>query len=919
MMLICNTRLTVMNVMARFTGSCHGTYIWLMSGISRCFINGQFLEGWLLVRIMKWKAVQVVEMSLEMGVTTSEVEEKLKGSQLENVHLSVYRFNTIPAVTISNGDLNQNVMEMDKEEDLTHQNTVGNDNDEADGSSICGLRRTRGVKVTAKYILPLECEKMEISHPTDTTDCSYLQSTTGHVEPPASPPLQKPKTQEQKGGKNEHFPTEVNVKENPLGKTEEVHKDDEAGRTVVERKAEKPEETQISSKRNQPLGTEPESKEENCRGLDTVSMEDKSGVTETTSNEDKCGRTEDEEKDDKLYATEKETKGNKGIKVKIQEKGTEESFTLGSGVSKHTLQELKNLLRNSPLLGNRAKYTGKPSRTSSHISLPKSSEKAVDKQGRSVKSFLLHFGGETQRLPTIDNHLAGLPSKSLLVHSSVGSDQQHSEGSDMEHPIMRQTPAYKNTGSTPGIKFNPSPDQTGQSRDPDVNNPGSQHPLRLVSLTEHIKQQMARDNIQFVRFEATDLHGVSRSKSIPSRFFHEKAIYGVSMPRGYLELTLNPKDSEVDHISATNFNCDILLSPDLSTFRVLPWIEQTARVICDSFTVLGTPLLTAPRHIAKQQLSHLQNNGFSLHSAFTYEFCIYGVAEIVNSKLISFPAASILNNHDQSFIQELIEGMYHAGANIESFSSSTGPGQMEICFHPEFGIGVADSAFTFRTGIKEVAKKYNYIASFFTENGFYNSGILSHSLWDFSGQKNLFSVDRGVQALTDIGKNWLAGLLEHSAALSCLMVPAVSCRKRYSKYGKESKDFVTAKWAFNDNSCAFNIKCHDGKGTQIENKLGSATANPYLVLAATIAAGLDGVKRKLSFQDVSEEKQSTAQWKPAAIPLKLEDALVALEEDLCLREALGDTFIRYFVAMKHYELETEETDAERNKFLEYFI
>ncbi|KAM9156382.1 lengsin [Pangshura tecta] len=721
---------------------------------------------------------------------------------------------------------------MDKEEELTHQKTVGNDYDEADGGSICGLRRTRGVKVTAKYSLPLECEKMEISHPTNTPDDSFLQRATSHVEPPASTSFQKrsnfPNTQDQKGGGNGSFPIEISVQENILRKTE-VHKDDEGGRRMVERKMEMPEGIQTSSKGNQPLGTEPESKEEKSGGSDVASREDKSGVTQTESNEDKCAGTEDEEED----ATEKENKG------------------------------------------------------------------------------------ENRKLHCIDNYVAGLPN--LLVHSSAGSDQQQSEGSNMEHPSRRQPPAYKNTGSTPGIKFNPSPDQTDHSREPDVNNPGSQSSLRLVSLIEYIKQQMARENIQFVRFEATDLHGVSRSKSIPSRFFHEKAIYGVSMPRGYLELTLNPKDSEVDHISATNFNCDILLSPDLSTFRVLPWTEQTARVICDSFTILGTPLLTSPRHIARQQLSQLQDSGLSLRSAFTYEFCIYGIAEIVNSKTISFPAVSILNSYDQLFVQELIEGMYHAGANIESFSSSTWPGQMEISFHPEFGIGAADTAFTFRTGIKEVAKKYNYIASFFTENGFYNSGILSHSLWDFNGQKNLFSVDWGVQALTDVGKNWLAGLLVHSEALSCLMAPTVSCRKRYSKYGKESKEFVTAKWAFNDNSCAFNIKGHGGKGTQIDNRLGSATANPYLVLAATIAAGLDGVKRKLSFQDVSEENQNTAQLKPAAIPLKLEDALAALEGDLCLREALGDTFIRYFVAMKHYELETEETDAERNKFLEYFI
>ncbi|NWW78191.1 LGSN protein, partial [Climacteris rufus] len=457
------------------------------------------------------------------------------------------------------------------------------------------------------------------------------------------------------------------------------------------------------------------------------------------------------------------------------------------------------------------------------------------------------------------------------------------------------------------------------NRNPDVNGLGRSTLLHLFSHIEFIKQQMARDNVQFVRFESIDLHGVSRSKNVPSRFFHEKAIHGVAMPRSYLELTLNPKDNELDYINATNFNCDIILNPDLSTFRILPWTEQTARVICDSFTVLGNPLMTSPRHIAKKQLSQLQDNGFSLHSAFTYEFCIYGITEVVNSKTISFPAATILNNHDQTFIQELIEGMYYAGANIESFSSSSGPGQMEITFHPAFGIDAAESAFTFRTGIKEVAKKYNYVASFFSESGFYNSGALSHSLWDVNGQKNLFSAGYGVEELSELGKNWLSGLLAHTAAISCLMAPTTSCRKPYSKYSKESKETVNAKWAYNDNSCAFNVKCHGGKGTTIENKLSSAAANPYLVLAATIAAGLDGVKRGLRYDDVLEEEDETGDLKPSSVPLKLEDALVALEKDTCIKEALGETFIRYFVAMKHYELETEEMDSERNKCLGYFI
>ncbi|KAF6364653.1 lengsin, lens protein with glutamine synthetase domain [Rhinolophus ferrumequinum] len=129
------------------------------------------------------------------------------------------------------------------------------------------------------------------------------------------------------------------------------------------------------------------------------------------------------------------------------------------------------------------------------------------------------------------------------------------------------------------------------SKDNTSNNTQIPTAPQLSSRMKHIKQEMTKNHLQFVRFEATDLHGVSRSKSIPAHFFQEKVIHGVFMPRGYLELIPNPKDNEVDHIRATCFNSDIVLMPELSTFRVLPWAERTARVICDTFTVTVSGML----------------------------------------------------------------------------------------------------------------------------------------------------------------------------------------------------------------------------------------------------------------------------------------------------------------------------------------
>ncbi|MBN3308870.1 LGSN protein, partial [Amia calva] len=576
------------------------------------------------------------------------------------------------------------------------------------------------------------------------------------------------------------------------------------------------------------------------------------------------------------------------------------------GISKQTLEELKNLLRESSLLSPRGKETSKPGSGYSYLHVTKPEGRPDEGPVRSFTTFR-PLSEDSQRTQKARERLSPQPKSTLDTTSSSRPESINLKPSNSRHTTVDTG----NKGNYTTIS------QTDNLKDPNVETHGFQSSIHFTSGIEHIKQQIAREEISFVRFEATDLHGVSRSKTVPARFFQEKAIYGVPMPRSYLELTLSPKDNEVDHISAANFNSDVLLIPDLLTFRILPWAEKTARVLCDSCAVTGNPLRTSPRHIAKQLLNQLKSIGFSLHSSFTYECCIFGVPEKINSKTLFFPAATLLSNHDLPFFQQLINGMYFMGADVDSFASASGPGQMEISFQPEFGINSADNAFTFRTGIKEMAKKHGYIASFFTDDGFYNSGVFSHSLWDVNGKKNLFQSGGG--ELSEFGKKWLAGLLHHSAALSCLMAPGVGCRRQIAKDIKEPKHVVYVTWGSNDNSCAFNVKYHGGKGTHIDNKLGSATANPYLVLAATVAAGLDGIKRNLTLNGGVNGSQNQELLRHYPIPLKLEDALVALGDDHIIRGALGDAFIQYFIAMKRYEIETKELDAERNKCLEYFI
>ncbi|KAM9313686.1 lengsin [Pholidichthys leucotaenia] len=580
------------------------------------------------------------------------------------------------------------------------------------------------------------------------------------------------------------------------------------------------------------------------------------------------------------------------------------------GVPRRTMEELKTILRDSPLLSNWDKDDSKPG--SPYTYLRESSSSG--------------FGGGPDGQQDDRNPQRAFSTFRPLSDASRRGHRSRESTSIQMPSSMDSSSSFRcitTTNRQPGVRTHThdsssSWGDTGASHSENRNEcleVSGNH--RFIASMEQIKQQIARENINFVRFEATDLHGVSRSKTVPVRFFHEKAVYGVPMPRSYLELTLSPKSNEVDHANTANFSSDVLLIPDLSTFRVLPWAEQTARVICDPCTITGSPLRTSPRLIAKQLLGQLQSLGFSLHSSFTYECCVLGAPDRIGPKTLFFPATTLLSNHDLPFFQQLVDSMYCMGADIDSIASASGPGQMEINLRPEFGIAAADSAFTFRTGIKEMARKHSYIASFFTDDGLYNAGVLSHSLWDANGRRSLFHCGERAGELSEIGRKWLAGLLTHSAALSCLMSPGLGCRSHIAKTIKDPKRMLYSTCGSNDNSSSFNIKCHGGRETHIDNKLGSAMANPYIVLAATVAAGLDGIRRNLNVE--SSLNKAPSQQKEFAIPVKLDDALKALAEDPIVRNALGEPFVQYFIAMKRFEIETQELDDERNKCLEYFI
>jgi glutamine synthetase len=419
-----------------------------------------------------------------------------------------------------------------------------------------------------------------------------------------------------------------------------------------------------------------------------------------------------------------------------------------------------------------------------------------------------------------------------------------------------------------------------------------------------LEKQMDSDDVEFVRFEQSDTHGISRSKTIPRGHVREFAEGGLNFLLGQLGFDVQAGVAPgTGYLEELGFP-DSRIRPDLSTYRVLPWADKTARLLCEPYYTNGNPALASPRTVARKLLSELEETGYRLFSGFEYEFYLVDRA----TRHPPFPGiqifATLRNNFDEQLIYQILRGMNGVGVDIITSNAEYGPGQMEINFAPAPGIKAADDAFTFKNGLKEIAQRNGYMASFMTKpyaDQSANGCHYHHSLLDAKTGKNFFTGQN--DSLTDACRWWLGGQIAHAAALCAFAAPTVNCGKRYKLYSFAP---TNATWGIENRTTGFRMKDLGSQSAHIENRLPCGASNPYLVMASVLAAGLDGLRNKI---EPPAETQGIAYGLTGVmdLPTRLEDALEALEADSALRAALGEEFIHLFLAVKRHEIGKAKT------------
>lgn len=458
---------------------------------------------------------------------------------------------------------------------------------------------------------------------------------------------------------------------------------------------------------------------------------------------------------------------------------------------------------------------------------------------------------------------------------------------------------------------------------------------------EALVARVREEELRTIRVTWADQHGVLRGKHVMAEDFASVLRNGLDFQTATLFMdTANHLFAPIfDRNAGMNFAAlaggpDSILVPDPETFRVLPWADRTGWILSDMYLANGEPCPFDTRLLMKRQLGELRSLGMEFVAGLEVEFYITKLEDPKHRPEESGyppdpPEVSVIAHGFQYLTEDrqdeiepillpLRENLIALGLPLRTMEDEWGPGQCEFTFDPELGIDPADHMMLFRSATKQICRRLGYHATFMARPAlpnFFSSGWHLHmSLQDVDTAQNLFADPQ--EPLSAVGRHFVAGLLGHAAEGSLFAVPTINGYKRFQP-NSFAPDRIT--WAVENRGALLRIVGGAGDpGSHIENRAGEPCANPYLYMAAQIAAGLDGVRRKL---DPGPPKDAPYESEATRLPESLMKAAEALAAGKFFRQSFGDTFVDYLLAVKKSEIDrflNHVTDWEHREYFEVF-
>jgi glutamine synthetase len=434
-----------------------------------------------------------------------------------------------------------------------------------------------------------------------------------------------------------------------------------------------------------------------------------------------------------------------------------------------------------------------------------------------------------------------------------------------------------------------------------------------------LAQSLRENSVEFVRFELPDLAGLSRGKTVPIDHVESYTLNGLNLYGGTVTLDTNSIPIEgIGYNEDVNFT-DCLMVPDPETVSNVPWLANTARVICDTKWYDNRPQLAAPRMVLKNILSAAAEIGFGVKMGHEYEFYVVDL-ETRKPLYTGQPIFVTARSHQHPAMEKLLRVLQASGVDMITANAEHGPAQWELNFAALDGIAAADRAFVFKNTVKEYLRTEGLLATFMTKPYKGVSGSCSHfhvSLYSLETGENVFLDTTNKDGMSATMQSFVQGILDHARAAQALWNPTPNCYRRIRPHTFAPSN---VSWGVEDRSASVRIKASKDKRQHLEVRVPSALSNPYLTAAATIAAGLLGVKANSPLAPERAGLKENDSSFPK-LPTEIHESLAALSEDSALAALLSAEFIKVFTTVKTAEmlrLRDEIPAAETNEYFEMY-
>lgn len=448
--------------------------------------------------------------------------------------------------------------------------------------------------------------------------------------------------------------------------------------------------------------------------------------------------------------------------------------------------------------------------------------------------------------------------------------------------------------------------------------------LGLISL-QQLETAVGTGAIHTVLLAATDMQGRMQGKRLAASHFLDEVVEHNAEGCSYL-LAVDVDMNTVDGYTMTSWEGgygDFVFVPDLSTLRRIPWLDGTALVMCDIKWKDDSPVTASPRQILRRQLDRLAERGLEAFAATELEFLVFrdtyeeawhkAYRDLEPANLYNVDYSILGTSRIEPLLARIRNGMAGAGIAVEDAKGECNYGQQEINFVYGHALKACDEHVIYKNGAKEIAAQEGYALTFmpkFNEREG-NSCHIHLSVRDKDG--NPVMAGNNEDGTSALFRQFLAGQLACLRELTLFFAPNINSYKRYAK-GSFAPTAVA--WGYDNRTCSLRVIGH-GQSLRFENRAPGGDVNPYLAVAAMIAAGLHGIDRQLELEPPCNGN-AYASDKPH-IPATLNEAHDLFAGSSVAREAFGEDVVAHYLNMARVEIDAFQravTDWERFRSFE---